>query len=127
MFATSSVELTTVVLFVRTWAGSAFPCSSHVACASAVKPLPMTCTSSVVPRSPNDGFVDVTVGPETALAARIASGGASGASTDGAEHAASSTASPTGAYLRRREVRAKRRGTGIVGWARGDVQGPIVS
>ena len=87
------------MLFVRTCAGSATPCSSQVAWAPAVKPEPMTWTSTVVPRSPKLGFVDVTAGPAGALAAAGAVGATSGPSTEGAEHAARSSA-----------TRAKRRG-----------------
>jgi hypothetical protein len=61
MFADSCVELTNVMWFVLTWASGA-PLRSHIAAAPAVNPVPVTCTSSVTPWSPNGGFAAETVG-----------------------------------------------------------------
>ena len=126
MLATTSVALTYVVLFVRTFAGSATPRSSHVACASGANPVPVTRTSSVVPRSLYFGLVDATVTPGAAFAAKGAAVGESGAAAFSPEQPHAKSASGTSNRPERRRTSAtqeERAEIDIVVWAGGEQRG----
>src|SRR5215207_6804520 len=122
MFATSSVELTTVVLFVFTFDGSATPCSAHVAVAPAANPLPYTWTSRVFPLSPLFGSVLVTVRPVAAVFPNAASSSGRSGGVARSEQPTNSTAAAAAARWLR-DQRDRGREIGIEASARWEGKG----